>query len=276
MDLPFKFVTLWTDVVLWVMLLGLGVYVRQVRRDAALRATWRRVFVTPSAMASAVLLGLMLLMTLADSVHFRRALPDVAGGVRAFDTRTESVLDIGLAKLIASRENSYSQPLATYGFSKESVPPQADAKPVLDEHGVPTLPARAYPRLRHGGAGLADAERDWAGDIAVRLAWGSLAGAAVSLLLWLLVRPARATTTTTQPLAWRAAWITASVMAVLVGWGVALPPAQMTCVPSTNRTPCGGLNSSATGSSQWLRTRRSVPRKTRTALPPRVPAMLTM
>lgn len=83
MDLPFKFVTLWTDVVLWVMLLGLGVYVRQVRRDAALRATWRRVFVTPSAMASAVLLGLMLLMTLADSVHFRRALPDVAGGVRA-------------------------------------------------------------------------------------------------------------------------------------------------------------------------------------------------
>ena len=40
MDLPFKFVTLWTDVVLWVMLLGMGVYVRQVRRDAALRATW--------------------------------------------------------------------------------------------------------------------------------------------------------------------------------------------------------------------------------------------
>jgi peptide/nickel transport system permease protein len=197
MDLPFKFVTLWTDVVLWVMLLGLGLYVRQVRRDAALRATWRRVFVTPSAMASAVLLGLMLLMTLADSVHFRRALPDVAGGVRAFDTRTESVLDIGLTKLIASRENSYSQPLATYGFSKEAVPPQPDAKPVLDEHGVPTLPARAYPRLRHGGAGLADAERDWAGDIAVRLAWGTLAGAAVSLLLWLLVRPARATSTTT-------------------------------------------------------------------------------
>ncbi|MFZ2296801.1 MAG: ABC transporter permease, partial [Aquabacterium sp.] len=170
MDLPFKFVTLWTDVVLWVMLLGLGLYVRQVRRDAALRATWRRVFVTPSAMASSVLLCLMLLMTLADSMHFRRALPDVAGGVRAFDTRTESVLDIGLAKLIASRENSYSQPLATHGFSKESVPPQPDAKPVLDEHGVPTLPARAYPRLRHGGAGLADAERDWAGDIAVRLA----------------------------------------------------------------------------------------------------------
>jgi peptide/nickel transport system permease protein len=187
-------------------------------------------------MASAVLLGLMLLMTLADSVHFRRALPDVAGGVRAFDTRTESVLDIGLAKLIASRENSYSQPLATYGFSKESVPPQADAKPVLDEHGVPTLPARAYPRLRHGGAGLADAERDWAGDIAVRLAWGSLAGAAVSLLLWLLVRPARATTTTTQPLAWRAAWITASVMAVLVGWGVALSWGQGYHVFGTDRT----------------------------------------
>ena len=237
MDLPFKFVTLWTDVVLWVMLLGLGLYVRQVRRDAALRATWRRVFVTPSAMASAVLLGVMLLMTLADSLHFRRALPDVVGGVRAYDTRTESVLDIGLAKLVASRENSYSQPLATHGFSKESVPPQADAKPVLDEHGVPTLPARAYPRLRYGGAGLADPERDWAGDIAMRLAWGSLGGAAVSLLLWLLVRPARAhTTTATQPLAWRAAWVTASVMAVLVGWGLALSWGQGYHVLGTDRT----------------------------------------
>lgn len=236
MVLPFKFVMLWTDVVLWVMLLGLGIYVRQVRCDAALRATWRRVFVAPSAMASAVLLGLMLTLTLVDSVHFRRALPDVAGGVRAYDTRTESVLDIGLAKLMASRENSYSQPLATHGFSKESVPPQTDAKPILDAHGVPVLPARAYPRLRHGGAGLDDVERDWAGDITVRLTLGTLGGAAVSVLLWLLVRPGQARSGAAQPLAWHAAWITATVMAVLVGWGIALSWGQGYHVFGTDRT----------------------------------------
>ncbi len=236
MDLPFKFVMLWTDVVLWVMLWGLGLYIRQVRRDAALRATWRRVFVTPSAMASAVLLGVMLLVTLVDSVHFRRALPDVAGGAQAFDTRTESILDLGLAKLVARRENSYSQPLATHGFSKESVPPQPDAKPVLDEHGVPVLPARAYPRLRHGGAGLDDPQHDWAADIAARLAWGTVVGATVSLLLWWLMRPARASSRAQQPLAWRAAWVTASIMAVLVGWGVALSWGHGYHVLGTDRT----------------------------------------
>lgn len=236
MDLPFKFVMLWTDVVLWVMLWGLGLYIRQVRRDAALRATWRRVFVTPSAMASAVLLGVMLLVTLVDSVHFRRALPDVAGGVQAFDTRTESILDLGLAKLVASRENSYSQPLATHGFSKESVPPRPDAKPVFDEHGVPVLPARAYPRLRHGGAGLDDPQHDWVADIAARLAWGTVAGAVVSSLLWWLMSPGRASSRAQQPLAWRAAWITASIMAALVGWGVALSWGQGYHVLGTDRT----------------------------------------
>ena len=238
MDLPFKFVMLWTDVVLWVMLLGLGLYGRQVRRDAALRATWRRVFVTPSAMASAVLLGLMLLITLVDSVHFRRALPDVAGGAQAFDTRTESVLDLGLSKLIASRENSYSQPLATHGFSKQAVPPSPGAKPMLDEHGVPVLPARAYPRLSHGGAGLEDPERDWAGDIAMRLVLGGMAGVVVSFLLWTLMcrraKPSQAGGQ--QPVAWRAAWITASVLALLIGWGVALSWGQGYHVFGTDRT----------------------------------------
>ena len=235
MDLPFKFVILWTDVVLWVMLLGSVVYVRQTRRDAALRATWRRVFVAPSAMASTVVLVLMLMLTMLDSVHFRRGLPEVAGGGQAFDSRTESVLDMGLSKLIASRENSYSQPLATHGFSKESVPPKADAKPVLDEHGVPVLPARAYPRLRHGGAGLVDAVRDAPGDVATRLAWGTLGALAVSLLCAWLVRPGRSSAAA-QPLAWRAAWVTASVVALLLGWGVALSWGQGYHVFGTDRT----------------------------------------
>ena len=39
--MSFKAVILWTDVVLWTMLLGLGLYVVVVRRDAALRATMR-------------------------------------------------------------------------------------------------------------------------------------------------------------------------------------------------------------------------------------------
>lgn len=235
MDLPFKIVLLWTDVVLWLMLLGLGIYIRMVRRDAALSATWRRVFMTPSAMASAVLLVLMLVLTMSDSVHFRRELPNVAGGMRAFDTRTESVLDLGLAELVNSRENSYSQPLATHGFSKELVPPAPGATPVFDKNGVPVLPPRAYPRLVHGGAALADTEADWARDIAVRVTLGALGGAGLSVLIG-LVLGSTARKSARSPLAWRAAWVTVTLVATLVGCAVALTWGEGYHVFGTDRT----------------------------------------
>lgn len=219
MVMSFKVVVLWTDVVLWVMLLGLAWYVRLVRRDEPLRATWRRVFTVPAAMSAAVILGLMLVVTLADSLHFRRALPAVAGGVQAYDTRTESVLDLALGKLIASRENSYSRPLATHGFSKQAVPLPTGAKPALDAQGGVVLPPRAYPRLEHGGAGLSDPDADWATDMAVRMTLGTGGGALCSLLLWLSLRRRFHRS---GALAWHAAWVTASVLTLLVAWGIAL------------------------------------------------------
>jgi len=229
----FKVVILWTDVVLWLMLLGLVQYIRVVRRDEALRATWQRVFVTQAGMASAVVLAVMLLLTLADSLHFRRALPAVGGAAQAYDTRTESVLDLALAKLIASRENSYSRPLATHGFTKESVRPKAGEKPVLDAAGMPVLPKRAFPRLQHGGAGLLDAEQDWAADVARRALAGVLSGGALTGLLYLAMRRRMVAH---NPLAWRAAWITASAMACLAALGVAFSWGQGYHVLGTDRT----------------------------------------
>jgi peptide/nickel transport system permease protein len=231
--MQFKAVILWTDVVLWLMLIGLAQYIRVVRRDEALSATWQRVFVTPAAMASAVVLGAMLLVTMADSLHFRRALSIVNGGAQAYDTRTESVLDMGLAKLVAKREGSYASPLATHGFVKETVPPKAGDKAVLDANGVPALPKRAFPRLRFGGAGLTDPSRDWAADIGLRLMLGALAGGALAGLLRLALRNKLRDD---NPLSWRAAWLTLSVMAVLIGCGVALSWGQGYHVLGTDRT----------------------------------------
>lgn len=229
----FKAVILWTDVVLWLMLLGLAQYVRVVRRDEALRATWQRVFVTPAGMASAVVLGVMLLVTLADSLHFRRALPIVNGGAQAYDTRTESVLDSGLAKLIDSREKSYSSPLATHGFTKETVPPKLGDKPVLDENGMPALPKREFPRLKHGGAGLSDADKDWAADVAQRLLAGTAGGVVIALMLFVALRSRMGDD---NPLAWRAAWMAASCMGFLIAWGVALSWGEGYHVLGTDRT----------------------------------------
>jgi peptide/nickel transport system permease protein len=231
--MEFKAVILRTDVVLWLMMLGLAQYIRVVRRDEALRATWQRVFVTPAAMASAAVLAVMLVVTMADSLHFRRALSIVNGGAQAYDTRTESVLDIGLAKLVATRENSYSRPLATLGFVKETMPPKLGDKPMLDESGMPMLPKREFPRLKFGGAGLADADKDWAADVGLRVMLGALGGLAASMLLKLALRQRMSED---NPLAWRAAWMSLSAMLVLAGMAIALSWGQGYHVLGTDRT----------------------------------------
>lgn len=229
----FKLVILWTDVVLWLMLLGLGAYVAHVRRDPSLRATWGKVFMSGAAMASSVVLLAMLGVTVIDSVHFRRALPTQGSEAIAYDTRTESLLDLALGKLVKSREKSYSAPLATHGFVKETIPPKAGDKPVLDEHGVPLPPPRAHPRLQHGGAGLADPASEHLPDVLARLAAGTAAGVALAGLLRLALRRRLEPEV---PQAWSSAWWSAAVLLVLCGWAVALSWGQGYHVLGTDRT----------------------------------------
>ena len=116
MSMSPKFVLLWTDITIWVLVVCLCGYAVWARRSPTLRSNWRKVFQDPAAMASSVILVACLLVTLLDSIHFRRALPAAAGqqgAAVAYDTRTRSVLDVLLVRLIDSREATYSLPLAT-------------------------------------------------------------------------------------------------------------------------------------------------------------------
>ena len=90
----------WT--VLIAALIGYALY---VRRQTNLAATWRKVFTDSAALAASVVLGLCLLLTLADSVHFRSRLPPAAGapeGSVAYDARVQSLLDVVLRPLVQS------------------------------------------------------------------------------------------------------------------------------------------------------------------------------
>lgn len=169
-----KFVLLWTDAVMWALMVALLVYARVVWRSPTLRASWTLVFRDASAFASAIVLGLCLALTLLDSVHFRRALPaagpDAAVPTVAYDTRTQSLLDALLVDLIDSREATYSRPLAYQSFTLESLTVEGEVR-------------RLPPRLLHGGAHLSDPATQWSGDIAVRVAGGLAMGAVVALLL---------------------------------------------------------------------------------------------
>jgi peptide/nickel transport system permease protein len=168
-----KFVLLWTDAAIWLLVLAMLGYALLVWRRPALAANWRKVFNDPAALASSVILMLCLALTLLDSLHYRALLPPAPGLVNAqpaYDTRTRSLLDALLARLIDSRESTYSLPLATVSFTKESVTVGGEVR-------------RMAPRLQFGGAHLTDPAEQWMADVAQRAALGALAGAAGAALL---------------------------------------------------------------------------------------------
>jgi peptide/nickel transport system permease protein len=227
----FKIVFLWTDVVMWLLMAALGAYVWRIRTQAHLRARWKRVFMAGSTMSAAVVLGVLLAVAVADSFHFRRALPQQPGEARAYSPRVESVLDLLLAHQIKTREESYSAPLAYLGFVKQTLQRPAGASAPVAEAGPPK---RDFPRLKFAGADLKDPKRQWRGDLSSRLTTGQIWGGGVAIAMWLLGAVAvgrhsggwrngldRLINNETE-LPWRAALATASTLAVLVAIGVSL------------------------------------------------------
>jgi peptide/nickel transport system permease protein len=167
-----KIVLLWTDVAIWLLVIALLAYGWVVARSPNLAANWSKVFRSAPALASSVVLALCMLVTLADSLHYRPVLPAAAGtqaGTVAYDTRVKSLLDALLAEVVESREATYSEPLAYVGFTKES----------LEVNGKVE---RVAPRLQFGGAHLKNPESDWLPDVASRAVVGALLGLAVALL----------------------------------------------------------------------------------------------
>lgn len=169
-----KFVFLWTDIALWLMVLGALAYAWHVRRSPNLRSTWSRVARDTPAMCSAVVLAAFALVGLLDSVHYRPQLPPAPGAAAdaapVYAPAVKSALD-GLLRgsVLTQPEKTYSSPLAVRQFTKETL--LVDDKPVRD-----------FPRLRAAGTHLADPDRDHLGDVYYRLGLGLAAGLAVSLI----------------------------------------------------------------------------------------------
>jgi peptide/nickel transport system permease protein len=108
---------------------------------------------------------------LLDSLHYRPRLPAQSAETPvAYSVQVHSALDALLAPLRTRLEKTYSAPLATRLYQKESVE-QPDGSTV-----------REFPRLQHGGRHLEDeANRGW--DLGLRVL-GGLAGAGA---LWLIL-----------------------------------------------------------------------------------------
>ena len=221
----FKFVILWTDVALWAMLAVLIAYGLRIRSQASLRDSWARVLRDPVAASAAVVMALFFVLTMLDSVHFRKSLPGTTASVQFYDTRTLSLLDVLLARQIEMRETSYSTPLSYQGFNKEV---QASA--------VADTVVRDYPRLQHGGAHLKNPPTEWAGDVFARVQLGLMgalvaAGLIAALMAAGLARGHGSFMRALNDLfhdrthyPWRAILATLTVVALLVGPAIALMP----------------------------------------------------
>jgi peptide/nickel transport system permease protein len=183
---PLLPVILWTDALIYLLLAAVAGFVWYVRRKEHLRAPWWRVAQTPAAMSALVVLALFILIGLLDSVHFRLALPQAqaaatrtgpaAAREAAYAVEVKSALDVLLSSIANKPERTYSAPLATHAYARETVEMPA-------EQGRPARQLRDYPRLRYGGAHLADPQRDWRADVLLTV----FRGVALALPLWLLL-----------------------------------------------------------------------------------------
>ncbi len=172
-------VILWTDALLYFLILVATGFALYARHRDDLRDTWRAVLARPLGMASLVVLGAYLAVGLLDSVHFRLPVGEAKHGEVHYAGESLSLLDLAATPLREGVEKTYSAPLAITLFVKETLE-RPDGTQVRD-----------YPRLRYGGAHLDD-PRDHTADVALRAVLGAGQGALLAFLVLVLAGAAYA------------------------------------------------------------------------------------
>lgn len=152
--LPFKPVILWTDALLFILLIAVMLCALYIVRHEHLRASWRSVAHNKRAMVAAVILLAYVGIGFLDSLHFQTRLPATGTNNEVqYSNKVNSVLDIILKPMQDRSEKTYSAPFALTGFSKEST----------TDDGIAAN--RDYPRLQYAGAHLSDPSKQRMRDI---------------------------------------------------------------------------------------------------------------
>ena len=144
-------VLLWSDVLIWSLVVAAVVLGGLSWRNPPLQAAWRRLGRSRPGMTAATVLLAFVLVGLADSLHYRPRLENVdPGQPTVYAIEVLSALDAIAAPLRTRNEKTYSAPLATRAYAKESIE-------LRDADGrVRTV--RDFPRLKFGGIHLGENE----------------------------------------------------------------------------------------------------------------------
>ncbi|MCB1731337.1 MAG: ABC transporter permease, partial [Halieaceae bacterium] len=202
--LDFKPVLLWSDALVFLLVIALTLFFYRLRKDPQTRERWGRVFSSRLGMVTFTVIMVYVVIALLDSLHFRKALPTPEGVVTNeifYDNKVTSVLDVLLDGMGDRFERTYSAPFALKSFEKSNM---------KDEQGNMY---RGYEDLKHAGQHLSDPQARWANvlELSLRaLAWGLLAAALVVGLQWYLLRGS------VHP--WYASWAVQAVVICLFFW----------------------------------------------------------
>jgi peptide/nickel transport system permease protein len=203
-----KPILLWSDALIFLLVIALSLFFYRLRRDPQTRERWGEVFSSRLGMVTFTVILVYVGIALLDSLHFRRAL-DAPQGLETeeifYDNKVTSVLDVMLLGMGDRFERTYSAPFALKSFEKKNM---------KDEQGN-TI--RDFPPLEHAGWHLEDPAERWP-DVAARsltaLLWGLLAAAAIIGPQWLLLRKSN------NP--WHASWGVQAVVICFFFWMVSI------------------------------------------------------
>ncbi len=178
---PVKWVVLWTDALIFTLMVVIIGTAWMVRSRPYLLAPWRRVVRNRIAAGALVVLLSYVVIGLLDSIHFRELLPAQEGSHQQhYSSNTLSLLDKLLTPIRIQEEKSYSAPFAIQLFSKESL------------QGDDGTTVRDYPRLQYGGAHLADISQrkeDITNTLLLASSYALATWVVISLLVvWMLAR----------------------------------------------------------------------------------------
>lgn len=174
-DPKIKFVFLITDILVYVLCLGVLFYIYYASKREHLRAPWRYILRRPIAMSALIVLLSYVLMGLLDSVHFRVALEKQSDEQEVqYAGEINSALDILLTDLRLQQEKTYSAPFATHLYVKEAI--EIDGDQVRD-----------FPRLKYGGVHLVLSDNDIASDIIISAAISFSQALVITLILLMIV-----------------------------------------------------------------------------------------
>uniref|UniRef100_Q31GE4 ATP-binding cassette (ABC) superfamily transporter, permease component n=1 Tax=Hydrogenovibrio crunogenus (strain DSM 25203 / XCL-2) TaxID=317025 RepID=Q31GE4_HYDCU len=109
----FNLMPLWTDYMIWGLIIALMIWGRLISRSIQVKQQWLQIFESKLAMISAIVLLFYLAIALLDSIHFK-----VESNDPTVISETQSALDAIFPHLAYQQERTYSAPFATTEYNK--------------------------------------------------------------------------------------------------------------------------------------------------------------